>query len=263
MDQDYTNQEKIHQFLNGELDAQEIKAFKLELERNPELQEELAFSKDLLFTLKNKEAIALSTQIKSLASSNSIEPDFEALKELENIPSTKSTVGFNKWLLGGLLGVAMLFTGLFLFLPDAQKGNVQLATTAEQLAQKHVVPFGIQINVDQNGTTSFDKGIQAYEQKNYLTASQHLEQHLKKNYDSNAQFYLGLSYLLNNKTVDAIGALERTVDTATPPILEVAQWYLALAYIKNEQVPNAKNLLNNLTTNEEYGERATNLLNTL
>ena len=103
MDQDYTNQEKIHEFLNGELSEEEVAKFKLELTGNTELQEELAFSKDLFFTLKNKEAIALNSQLKNITAANAIEPDFEALKEFEAVNKGATNRGFNKWLLGCLL----------------------------------------------------------------------------------------------------------------------------------------------------------------
>lgn len=264
MDQDYTDQEKIHQFLNDELSEEEVKKFKLELQGNPDLQEELAFSKDLMFTLRNKEEIAINEQLKNISATTTIEPDFEALNQFEIARKGDTSGGFNKWLLGGALGIALLIAGLFLLNPNASNSsNARVATVAEQLVQTYVVPYGIQINVDQNGVSPFDKGIRAYEQKDYTAATQYLEKHLKDAYDSNAQFYLGLSYLLNNKIADSVGALERTVDTATPPILEVAQWYLTLAYIKNGQIPNAKVLLNVLKTTPDYEEKATNLLRTL
>ena len=94
-------------------------------------------------------------------------------------------------------------------------------------------------------------------------------EHLHKNFykelveqdslNAKHNLFLGISYLANYQTKNAIKTLEK--DFATDDFKDDRIWYLALAYIKNNQLDDAKPLLQTLATNDSYySSNATSIL---
>ncbi len=260
MDQDFKNQERIHEFLQGDLKGAALKAFQADLKKDANLQEDLAFSRAMMTTLKNKEILATNQQLKTIIGEKPITPDFDALKEFEGSGSSNGSSSFGKWLLGGILGISLLTIGLFIsgiFTPFTSN------EPSNPLVVSHLVPFENVISVDGESSPNLEKGMIAYENGDYTTAIALFNANLKKAYDPNVQFYLGLSHLLNQESTIAIPLLERVVDTSAPPVLSVAKWYLSLAYIEGGQIPAAKVSLQELQANPDYKDRATTILSSI
>ena len=260
MDQDFKNQERIHEYLQGDLKGGDLKSFQEDLKKDAALQEDLAFSEAMITTLKNKEIVAVNHQLKTIIGGKTIEPDFDALKEFEGGNSSSGSSSFGKWLLGGILGIGLLTIGLF------ASGLLNPFTSNEPpnpLVLPHLVPFENVISANGANNPNLEKGMTAYENGDYTNVIPSLSTYLQDTYDPNVQFYLGLSHLLNKEATIAIPLLERVVDTALPPVLSVAKWYLALAYIETGQLPAAKVSLTELQSNPDYKNKATALLNAL
>jgi len=260
MDQDFKNQERIQDYLQGNLKDNDLKSFQADLKKDAALREDLAFSQAMMTTLKNKELVGVNHQVKTIADGTTIKPDFDALKEFEggNINGSSNSLG--KWLLGGMLGLGLLFLGLL------ASGIFNPFTSNEPtnpLVVQHLVPFENVISIDGETNPSLEKGMTAYANKDYPGAIKDLGAHLNNAYDPNVQFYLGLSHLLNKEASIAIPLLERVVDTSAPPVLSVAQWYLSLAYIETEQISAAIMSLEELQANPDYTDKATELLNSI
>lgn len=266
MDQDFKDQERIYQYLQGTLKGPELSQFKADLQTNKALEEELAFSQAMMMTLKNKEALAVNHQLKGIISSKTIEPDFDALKEfettegLEDIPEQKSIQDKNwgKGLIGGALGLIVLT--IFLSIFSGIWNPFLTNKAANPLVLPHLVPFENVISADAINNPVIEKGMAAYASENYVAAIPLLQNYLQDNKDANVRFYLGISHLLNLEAEKAIPILERTVDTSVPPMLEVAKWYLALAYIEAGQIPAARVTLIALQGTAVYEAKATALL---
>jgi len=260
MDQDFKNQERIHEFLQGDLKGAALKAFQADLRKDANLQEDLAFSRAMMTTLKNKEILAANHQLKTIIAGKTITPDFDALKEFEGGGSSSGGGSIGKWLLGGMLGISLLAIGLFasgIFTPFTSN------ETSNHLVVSHLVPFENVISIAGESSPNLEKGMAAYENGDYITAIPLFNAYLKKAYDPNVQFYLGLSHLLNQESAIAIPLLERVVDTSAPPVLSVAKWYLSLAYIEEGQIPAAKVSLQELQANPDYTDRAITILNSI
>ena len=259
MDQDFQNQEKIHQYLQGELSAEEKNQFEKELASNPNLKEEFSFSKAMLLLVKNKELVATNQQLKTIIANKPIEPDFSALEEYES--STRidegGKSGFSmNWILGGLVLLSLALITIFSI------QNVWFDNEAiPAMVQPHLVPFENVINTDEN--TTLQEGMAAYTHADYDKAIEYFTNHQKESYDPNVQFYLGITQLLNKNPQKAVPTLERAVDSTAPPVQEAAQWYLALAYISNDQIPAAKSVLQTLQYNPIYENKATEMLQEL
>ena len=260
MDQDFKNQERIHEYLQGELKGANLKAFQEDLKNDAQLQEDLAFSQAMMTTLKNKEIVAANHQLNNSISGKTLEPDFEALKEYEKTINNSGSSSSSKWLLGGMLGLSVLVIGLLasgLFSPFTSN------EPTNPLVLPHLVPFENVIRASADISPDLEKGMAAYENSNYSGAISSLSTYLKDSYDPNVQFYLGLAHLLNEEAAVAVPLLERVVDTSEPPILTMSKWYLTLAYIEDGQIPAAKVILQELQTNPDFADKATTLLNDL
>jgi tetratricopeptide (TPR) repeat protein len=81
----------------------------------------------------------------------------------------------------------------------------------------------------------FEKGMQFYVEKRYAQAVEKLPLAAEKEPDTlSFQFYLGLSYLLAEKTDEAIDHFEMTIELGGNFLLEKAHWYLGNAYLLKE-----------------------------
>jgi len=258
MDQNFENQNKIHQYLTDVLSSSEKTQFEKELSTNSNLEEELSFSKDLQLVLQNKELLAVNKEMNSVMASQSIEPDFSALEAMEKSITTVNKGNSTIWLWSGLLIIGIVVLSIFTYQNQWESTN-----NYSQYIEPHLHPFENILHIDGVTDELFQKGIAAYEVANYEQAITYLTQHQKDNFDGNVQFYLGLSQLFNNNLKEAVGTLERTVDNTVPPVQDAAQWYLALTYIRNNQIPAAKLVLENIQANLIYGEKASALLKKL
>ena len=74
------------------------------------------------------------------------------------------------------------------------------------------------------------------------------------------KYYLGISYLAKSKTELAIENLKIACYTKESPLMYKAQWYLALAYLKNKEKQKAKKILENLLEiNNPFKQKAKEL----
>lgn len=95
------------------------------------------------------------------------------------------------------------------------------------------------------------------------------EQYLQEQKDSvqnqidNITFYRGVSYLKIKDLKNAIKNLEIASNSSDETIKEFSVWYLALAYLRDNQIKLSKNILHQIETTEEsrFANKATELSN--
>ena len=75
------------------------------------------------------------------------------------------------------------------------------------------------------------------------------------------QFYLGLSYFLDEKPKEAIPIFKKII-AESPIFKEPSEWYLSLIYVASKDYEKAQPLLENLK-NTRYEENANQLLELL
>lgn len=96
-----------------------------------------------------------------------------------------------------------------------------------------------------DGTAGYRaRAIQAYEAGNYQEAKAFMEKQLSENErDSEIRLYLGIVLLGEGKAEPAISHLQAALDNLPQPAYErPATWYLALAYLQNNQPEQAREL---------------------
>ncbi len=250
--QNFENQKRIQRYVTDELSDAERSDFEAELKTNSNLEEELRFSEDLVFTLKNKAALDANSMYKDATADLQIEPDYDALNHFK---SGNGGMPFTKWLLGGVAIIlvatsAMFFTSTGLFAPSE----------SEMLAQQFLEPFENIIGTPGNGLLA--EGMEAYDKGGFSKASKLLSTYLQNDDNPPIRLYLGISQLFAEELTSAIENLEKTRATGLSPN-GVAEWYLALAFLKNDEISNAIPLLESLQENEQFGEKANQVLEML
>lgn len=94
--------------------------------------------------------------------------------------------------------------------------------------------------------TPLTKGLRAYAQKDYAGSIPQLEAYLMENPNHLVSlFYLGLSKMEEGRDAEAIQQFD-AVQKAGQEYSEESTWYLALLYVKNNRIDEAKSLLNTL-----------------
>ena len=75
-------------------------------------------------------------------------------------------------------------------------------------------------------------------------------------------YFLGLSYLANKQPVEAIPLLTKAQSAPSVKLRQKAEWFLALAYVKNGQKDKARLLLNQISSNRAnpFGKLAQQVL---
>ncbi|MEJ0029127.1 MAG: hypothetical protein WDO15_01580 [Bacteroidota bacterium] len=120
------------------------------------------------------------------------------------------------------------------------------------------------INVRGSTDQLLSEGMNAYNQKDYKKASDVLYRYVNANpSDLNAQFYLGISSIEAGKAGEGIRYLDNVIE-ARGMLVEQAQWYLALAYLKEGDLTSCQRELKEIDVQgHDYRERAERLLEDL
>lgn len=103
-----------------------------------------------------------------------------------------------------------------------------------------------------------------YDSKNYslsaVMLSELLENGVDKSYQSNVQLYLGLSYMGDNQINRAIPVFLKLIEN-NDTMKETATWYIALCYLKNDNIEQSSQYLSILKNSAYYNKKASVLLN--
>lgn len=104
-----------------------------------------------------------------------------------------------------------------------------------------------------------------YEAENYQNASSILSDILTNNPDhSAANFYMGLIHLIHNRTAVAVPHFKKVITDGSNDYIEPAAWYLGLAYLRNDDIKRAKEIIRNIAGKDgSYQEHAINLIKKL
>ena len=115
-----------------------------------------------------------------------------------------------------------------------------------------------------NTDSLLNEAISAYDQSDFTTAIQQFQivQRLDKT-QSVYTFYEGISLLGLQNAKAAIPILEKIKDDKDPKWREQSQWYLALAYLQNNEIDKAKDLLQDIQNGQFQYAKAQDLLEQL
>jgi predicted negative regulator of RcsB-dependent stress response len=248
--------EIIDRYLNGELSEEELKDFNKLLESDLQLRRELSLEKDL-----NK--IILETDIYEFG--NKVKATREAmLLQKPNPNGFDKTVRLRskKWYL--LAASIIVLVGLLGYLYFLQNQQISSEKLFLQYYSKYHSDIAARSG-DEISNDPFILGLNEYEDDNYNDAIRYLNQEINEDsLNFTAQLYLGISYMEKNNLDKAIDVFKSIINESGNMFIGQAKWYLALTYLKTDDVDyreETKNLLSSIIQNK--GDRAKEALELL
>lgn len=217
------NLEQIERYLNGDLEENDLWEFRKALETDPQLQEEVRAFSEL------KKVMSQTKKIEIMEKMFNIHQNNQKRKYFLGFPLYRAAAA-------GLLLLATVGGGFFYF----QSGRMN-----DKLFNEYYVTesgsFGLR-----SGNSTMDQpimqGLQFYELGNYEEAIALFD---KTPENLLGKLYRGLSYIELEKYKLAIIDFNEIMDQPGNLFVDQAQWYLALTYLKTNNLDEAKK---NLTT---------------
>jgi len=255
------NYEQIEKYIKGELSSTEAQSFEQELSGNSALKEEVALYKDVENALSKQfkfeaEDAAVETTIAQLSKKyvaqnvkNSVnKPQENKAEEVEN---SKGSIIRRLLPLTTLAAAAALL--FFFFNPFNNKISPAL------LAVQNFELYQLDASMGSSDVkATWQEAIKNYRAENYVVAINKFDLFLKDNPNNKeALLAKGCALLKLNKTDLAIQTFQQINNSKT------ANWYLALSYLKNDEVTKAQPILEGLLDNKKYGAKAKAILHDL
>jgi len=234
----------IIKYFEGTLSEVELKAFNTLLENDPDFKKEVAFEQEVQDTLvlNDREKVKKEMQ------------DWDTPKSKPHIRKNN----FAPWKIAASLILLIGISWLLFF-------YTQSTSTAELYAS-NFEPYRNVVQPIVRGEDKEDiqsKAFKAYESKDYKNAIVFFDQILQEDPSTTISFYKANTLLQLNKTSEAITLLETTVKSADT-FQDRALWYLALAYLKEDNVDASKKTLKQLIAQSKFkSKEATALIKQL
>jgi TolA-binding protein len=246
----YPLQEKIQSFVSGDLDEAARRALLDQSGNDAATADELAFSQSLARALRHREMATAAAVLSSVIAAEGFPPP----------PTPSVWAKWGGWAIGTAFVLALLTAGYFwaesrdMFLSEHQKRS---KSALEPLENVLFLPN------EGEGLADLQSGMKAYDAGRYRDAARALTAYVAQRPDPSANVYLGVSHLLSGKTERAITPLTEAAKSPEPPVQEAALWYLALAYLADNQPDAARKTLEGIPPDSVFGEKAQTLLTDL
>jgi hypothetical protein len=226
--------EYIIKYFNHQLEPNEQKLFDQWMMNDTDFINQVKFEKSVQEALKRNERAELKSFLKGI----------EIPKEKKNY----------RWLAIAASFVGILFITIFSIYYSSEKSSTNLYAAYFQPYPNEVAP----IVRGQNSSSPNTDAFQAYEKEDYELSAK-LFENISEDY---ALLYGGISNLEIGQTQKAINQL-KSLSLQNSNYQDVAEWYLALAYLKNNETEKAKKVLNSIDKNQQFSEQAVELLSNL
>lgn len=229
---------QIENYLDGNLSKEELLLFEKQFQADEELRKEVSLAKEVNETIKEDDVAALRTKLKKLI-------------------SPKKSINLKTYL-SIAASVALLLSAIYttkhirINTPKALYNSFYNTYTADFTKRSAKSP--------QKNSTEF--GLLLYEKGEFEEAYHVFQNYLKENYTNQTiKFFAAVSAIETNRTDEAIKSLSE-ISTDEESLLKFnAKWYLALAYMKKEDLNEAKKLLLELAeTPNDHRAKANELL---
>ena len=236
--------EQIEAYINGKMTDDERQEFKTKMNLDSTLQQEVQLHQELSQALSEKEVMELENLLAEVGQSYENEDSTDTSGKVVSL--------FRKYR-ALAAAVAILVVGTILF---------QLATGGEaDLYAKYHEPFPsyLEVRSGEPGDKPLQQAIDAYKSGDYATAKQVFDSLPQE--DLSIKFYASLSALEAGFIQDAIKGLEAVASDANATYRQQAEWYLALAYLKNGDLEKTRSTLQKIVqSGSDFEGIAKNLL---
>ncbi len=231
--------ELIKKYLSNELSSAEQNAFEQEMENDP-------------FLMESIEGLTMVNSHWSMESINETEHNLhQKIDGRISVPQKGKVISLSFFRYAAaacIIGILGLVSWRLIFTQKSINEQEIYASYFKPLTNPDATVRG------ENSTTDESQAIQAYEKEDYFEAVKYYEKLVSNNPDNvKNNLFLGISFLETNQPKKAIDVLNKI--TISEEFHFDIQWYLALAYLKNKDIPLAQTAFSNLTKEENYYQK--------
>lgn len=237
--------DRVEKYLAGTLNAEERKAFEQDLEEDETLKAELNLHKDLAETLKSEELHKFRNLLEK-TNENWSNKTSEA-KQISLMPRVFAAIA------AAILLLVLAYQ--FILRPTSISSDELFAANYTSYNMVLKERSGDALSADLN------EAIVAYNRQDYEQAADLFNRLYNQTPEQlSYQFYAAQAALSANRVEVAIEQFSRLLDQEGHPFLEQSRWYLALAYLKKDALPEAKLLLQEIKEGQYNYKGAKDLL---
>lgn len=230
-----SKEELIIKYFSRQLDAEEQKIFDQLMLDDTDFKNQVNFEKSTQEAIKRNERADLKRFLQGV-----------------DIPKQNKTF---QWIAIAASFIGIVLISIFSIYYYSSTDSSNLYTEYFQPYPNEVAP----LVRGENDDSSISEAFNAYELENYELSAK-LFENINEDY---SLLYAGISNLELNQNQKAIDQL-KTLSLQNGKYQDAAEWYLALAYLKNNETEKAKELLNSIVQNhQQFSEQASELLERL
>ena len=265
--------ELIEEYLLGKLNSEEVKKVEERIKHDAEFAEEVTFMSDVILATREKGREELEKILSDAGNEDITNPEEQSKqeKEREAGPPGKKLLDFRRnWIYYVAVLILLLAVGIYINRHNSTRRlykkyfsphpNTLISYTHKETVPQKFNRFSVQ---EYNLIVS---GMKHYDEENYGKTADLLEQNIKRNPENAGLiFYMAISQMETDQTEKAIDNLTYLKKLEQPLYHEHISWYLALAYLKNNQSQKADALLEDIRniSNHPHQKDAGNLLQKL
>ncbi|WPP49743.1 tetratricopeptide repeat protein [Catalinimonas niigatensis] len=237
--------EKIEAYLQGQLTPEERELFEANLAENEELAAEVTLQQELIHSIETESLRQLLEQIHE-----------------ENFAEETPVVSIQRQRFLPYMAVAaslsLLVIGWWYFTSQQSSPTALYSAYFSPAA-------GLPTTLSYTRNAQFSEGMISYKLGDYAEAREWWQPLLEADPENDTlNFYVGIASLAEEQADLAIEYLNKVEENTLSVYHIDAQWYLALAYLQNEQPAKAKEILSSLTEKESaYREESQEILSKL
>ena len=249
----------IEKYLDGTLKGEKLKDFIHHMDNDKELQELVILHKEIDDSIREDDIDGFKSKL------DKVYLEFRKSEDRgkeESVHDLKPSGRMFSMPLRILLVAAGL--DIFIIIGVHLYILIQRNNSGDKLYSKYYQPYVSDITVRSEDLTTDRVGdaILHYNESRFDAAYQNFLQIVDSDNDNYmARFYLGLTCMEKDKIDEAIVQFKNIIENSRSPFIYHSQWYLALCYLKNENIEEAKILLEAIiSANTFHRKRAEELL---
>jgi tetratricopeptide (TPR) repeat protein len=228
--QDERELEQIEQYLEGTLPLAEATAFAEKLKNDPAFFQKVTEYQNILSGIDEFGQDEFFNQVQSWETSLATS---DAEKKMRSVPFKQ----YLAW--AAVVLLVLLPLGYWLMVRNT------VSFPNDELFAFYFEPYNDITAARSSGADEIlAQGMEYYNRGNYAEAISYLERYLTNEPNQPAvDFYLGVSYLATGQTGKAVQSFKKVITHGDSIFVEVAEWNLALSYLKAEDTINLKHQL--------------------
>ncbi|MGC9344167.1 MAG: hypothetical protein ACP5E3_15805 [Bacteroidales bacterium] len=242
--------ERIQRYLDGEMNEEELKDFRSDLQRDPELLEELDLHRTIEEGIKSRDELNFRKKLD------------ESYEKYKDKHESKGRFRNKKVILLRVLSpiAAILLMALF-FIID--RSPVTKEDIFDEYYSVMDFDFSSRSAVTDENDPNLAAGIRSFLEEDYQLSRVRLEEYVNADSENlvTASFFLGLSQLELGNYFEAVSNFKKVLEGEFSYYREHSKWYLALTYLKMDNLSEAEKIFTEFSQEKSiYQSKSSSIL---